>query len=179
MAKTTADDIARTAGVSRATLYRVFPGGKEVVFDAAVRHEAARFFHTVTARLDEAGTLEDVLVIGIVEAAHFLHDHDALAYLLAHEPERVMPAFAFDRFERTLAVASSFAAPHLARFIADSTAAAAHAEWIVRILLSYAIDPSPTLPLTDEDGVRRFVTTYLLPALTASGGGSDTAPKER
>ena len=34
LGKTTADDVARTAGISRATLYRTFPGGMDVVFDA-------------------------------------------------------------------------------------------------------------------------------------------------
>ena len=169
LAKTTADDIARTAGMSRATLYRVFPGGKDVAFDALVRHETARFFHTVTTRLDAAEALDDLLVIGIVEAARFLRGHRALGYLLANEPERVLPAFTFDRLERTLAVATAFAAPYLGRFVAPA-AAAADAEWVVRILLSYAINPSPTLNLTDEADVRRFVTTYLTPAL---------APKER
>lgn len=165
IAKTTADDIARAAGISRATLYRVFPGGKDVAFDAVIRHEARRFFDVITERLDAADRLEDLLVIGIGEAAHFLYGHEALGYLLAHEPERVLPAFAFHRLDRTLSVATGFAVPHLRRFLADEDTAAAHAEWIVRLLLSYAANPSPTLDLTDDDSVRRFVTTYLLPAL--------------
>jgi AcrR family transcriptional regulator len=178
LAKTTADDIARSAGISRATLYRAFPGGKDVAFDAVVRHETTRFFTTVTARLDSADALDDLLVIGIVEAARFLQGHRALGYVLAHEPERVLPAFTFDRLERTLAVATAFAAPHLARFIADRDAAA-DAEWVVRILLSYALNPSPTLSLTDDASVRRFVTTYLTPALSSNAGRPHNASKER
>jgi AcrR family transcriptional regulator len=178
LAKTTADDVARAAGVSRATLYRAFPGGKDVVFDSLVRHEAARFFHTITARLDEADRLEDLLVIGVVEAARFLSGHEALGYVLAHEPERVLPAFTFDRLERTLATATAFTVPHLRRFVPAQEAAEAGAEWIVRILLSYAMNPSPHLSLTDEAGVRRFVTTYLLPSLSPSTGTPDPAPKE-
>lgn len=176
IAKTTADDIARAAGISRATLYRTFPGGKDVAFDALLRHEAARFFHTVTDELDRAEQLEDLLAVGIVEAARFLAGHGALSYVLAHEPERVLPAFTFDRLERTLAVATAFTAPHLRRFVATDAAAAAHAEWLVRILLSYALNPSPTLSLTDEADVRRFVTTYLVPAISASTPTPD-APK--
>ena len=33
-AKVTIDDVARVAKVSRATIYRMFPGGKDVLFDA-------------------------------------------------------------------------------------------------------------------------------------------------
>lgn len=170
LTKTTADDVARTAGISRATLYRTFPGGMDVVFDAVIRHETGRFFQTINPRLDAAEELDDLLVIGYVEAARFLQDHEALGYVLVHEPERVLPADSVDRLARALAVATAFATPHLARFIPDTAAAAAHAEWVVRNFFSYALNPSPVLPLTDEAAVRRFVTTYLTPAITATAG---------
>lgn len=179
LAKTTADDIARTAGVSRATLYRAFRGGKDVAFDAVLRHEAARFFRTVSGPLEAADSVEELVVTGIVEAARFLNSHEALGYVLAHEPERVLPAFTFDRLEHTLAVATAFTAPHLGRFVSDEGAAADRAEWLVRILLSYALNPAPTLDLTDEGSVRRFTTTYLLPALTPGVAAATTATKER
>ena len=41
MAKVTVDDIAAEAGISRATLYRLFPGGKEVLYEA-LRRRASR-----------------------------------------------------------------------------------------------------------------------------------------
>ena len=44
IAKVTIDDIAAEAGVSRATLYRMFPGGKDVLFDALRVHELEAFF---------------------------------------------------------------------------------------------------------------------------------------
>src|SRR5689334_4111630 len=78
VAKTTADDIARAAGVSRATLYRAFPGGKDVAFEALLRHELARFFELVEGRFADADTLEDLLVVGGVEASRFLLGHEAL-----------------------------------------------------------------------------------------------------
>lgn len=164
IAKTTADDVARTAGVSRATLYRTFPGGKDVVFDTVLRHEAARFFRIVTEDLSRAPDLEDRLVVGIVSAARFLSQHESLGYVMANEPERVLPELTFDHLGRTLGIATAFAAPHLREFVADDDTALARAEWIVRLLLSYATNPSPRLALTDEAAVRRFVTTYVLPA---------------
>ncbi len=178
IAKTTADDVARAAGVSRATLYRAFPGGKEVVVEAAVRHETERFFAAVADRLDHAATLEDAAVIGVTEAARFLTGHEALAYLLAHEPERILPVFAFHRLEPALAVAAAATAPHLRRFLADDAAATAGAEWVVRLLLTYALDPAPTLDLADEADVRRFVRTYVIPALEAPAP-STTRSQER
>ncbi|HJR25795.1 MAG TPA: TetR/AcrR family transcriptional regulator [Acidimicrobiales bacterium] len=167
IAKTTVEDVARAAGVSRATVYRAFPGGKDVVFEAVVRRESSRFLAAITSRLDAAETLEDAAVIGMVEAARFLTGHEGLRYLLANEPERVLPAFAFHRMDGVLAVVTAATAPHLRRFVVDDAAAVAGAEWIVRLVLSYSIEPRPGLDLTDEVDVRPFVCTYVLPAVTA------------
>jgi len=164
VAKTTADDIARAAGVSRATLYRAFPGGKEVAFEALLRHELQRFFALVEGRLRDADSLEDLLVVGAVEAARFLRGHEALGYLLRHEPNRVIPAYG--HLHSGLAIATGFLTPHLARFVGDPRLASEGAELVVRLLLSYAADPSPSLDLTDPDSVRRFVRTFVTPALT-------------
>ena len=43
-AKTTVDDIARESGVSRATVYRAFPGGRDEILGAVVDTEMARLF---------------------------------------------------------------------------------------------------------------------------------------
>src|SRR4029453_18900583 len=43
-AKVTIDDIAAESGVSRATLYRLFPGGKDVLVDALRVRELEEFF---------------------------------------------------------------------------------------------------------------------------------------
>ena len=42
LAKTTIDDIAREAGVSRATVYRLYPGGKAAISNAASNAEVVR-----------------------------------------------------------------------------------------------------------------------------------------
>ena len=42
--KLTIDDVATEANVSRATLYRIFPGGKDVMFDALRVRELNEFF---------------------------------------------------------------------------------------------------------------------------------------
>lgn len=167
LAKTTADDIARAVGVSRATLYRAFPGGKDVMVDAAVQRETRRFFAIVSDRLAAADDLETLLTVGITAAARFLADHEALRFLLAHEPERVLPAFTFDRLARTLEVATAFTAPYLEPFVGDPRRAADGAELLVRVLLSYALNPTATISLAHEPDVARLARTYLVPALTA------------
>jgi AcrR family transcriptional regulator len=165
VAKTTGEDVAREAGVSRATLYRAFPGGRRALYEAILRHELGRFVDSISVELDAADSLEDALVTGMVGAGRFLRDHDALQYLLRHEPERVLPAFAFHRLDRVLAAATALCAPHLARFT-STEAAAIGADWAARLVLSYSLHPSPVLDLADEASVRRVVGTYLAPGLS-------------
>ncbi len=165
IAKTTLDDVAREAGCSRATVYRTFPGGKDRIVEAVTRHEVLRFFASVGAGLDEAETLEDLLTQGITEAVRFVTEHEALRYLLMHEPELVLPNFAFHRLDKVLALAAGFAAPHLARFMPADDAAAA-GDWVARVVLSYSLNPSGAVDPRDPASVRHLVRTFLVPGLT-------------
>ncbi len=169
LAKTGLDDVAREAGVSRATVYRAFPGGKDAVAEAVARTELARFFAAVERRLAAATTLEDLLVAGMSEAGSRLTSHGALRAVLTFEPELVLPRLAFDRMDQVLALCTGFAAPHLARFLDDETAGRV-AEWVARVVVSYASWPSLDVDLTDEASVRRLVRQLFLPALAPTGG---------
>jgi AcrR family transcriptional regulator len=164
VAKTSFDDIAREAGVSRATAYRAFPGGRERLFEAVAQDEVARFFREVDAVLAGADDLADMLTRGISRALAEIADHPALATLLRHEPERVLPHVAFHRLDRFLATTTALARPHLARFLPDD-AIAPTAEWAARIVITYSIHPASAVDPHDPDSVRHLVDTYVLPAL--------------
>ena len=166
VSKTSFEDVAREAGVSRATVYRQFPGGRDALLQAVVRTELTRFSHAVAARLDEAETLEDLLVAGMHEAGTRLASHAALRTVLTYEPALVLTHLAFDRTASIFAAATELAAPHLRRFLTDEEAEIA-AEWAARIVVSYASWASVDVDLTDEASVRRLVCTFMLPALAA------------
>jgi AcrR family transcriptional regulator len=167
VAKTTLDDVAREAGCSRATVYRVFPGGKDSLIEATVRAEIARFLATVAAALEDRDDLEDLLVAGMCTAARELARHRALQFLLAHEPEVVLPLVAFSRMDRVFEVVRTFFAPHLAPHVGHADAPRA-AEWMARLTLSYVLCPSDAYDICDEDSVRRLVRGYVLPAFATS-----------
>ena len=164
LAKTTLDDIAREAGLSRATVYRLFPGGKDVVVRAAVGAEVATFEQGLRARLTGLASLEDVLVGTVTYASATLRQHPALQFLLAHEPEQVLPHLAFDRFEHVLDAAVVMIGPWLSPHVGPDLAARA-GEWVARLVLSYSLVPSEWFDLGVEDDARRFTRTYLLPGL--------------
>lgn len=162
--KTTLDDVAREAGLSRATVYRVVPGGKDGLVSLVVERELDRFFDALISATEQAESLEDALVAGITEATRRLRAHAALQFLLAHEPELVLPRIAFAHLDGVLTRASSVAAPVLARWMDDSDAVLS-AEWVTRIVLSYATTPSASIDLTDPESTRRLVRTFVLPGL--------------
>lgn len=164
LTKTTLDDVAREAGCSRATVYRLFPGGKDTLVATVLESELRRMLDELGHRLDRATTVEDKLVHGVVFASTVLTRHPALRFVLDNEPDQLLPHVAFDRFDDLLADVSAFATPHLAPELGGA-AAARTGEWVARLVLSYALHPSEAFDVTVEADARRFVRTFLLPAL--------------
>lgn len=163
--KTSLDDIAREAGVSRATVYRVFPGGKERVVEVLFQHQAGRLFHDWNAELSAATSLEDLLVVGVGAALRLPLDDDLTRVVLTHEPDLVIPHFAFDRLDRVFDLADALCRPHLARFLPAADIRAA-SELLTRTVLTYAFRPAPWVDPHDPASVRHLVRTYLLPAIS-------------
>lgn len=163
--KTTLDDIAREAGVGRATVYRAFPGGKDRLAEAVLCHEAGRLFTGYDAALSAAATLEDLLVVGVTGALAVMQDDEVVRSVLANEPDLVLPHFAFHHLERFLDVATALCRPHLGRFLPDDAVHPA-ADLLARLVLSFGFRPAPWLDTRDPAAVRRLVTTYLVPAVT-------------
>jgi AcrR family transcriptional regulator len=166
VARTTLDDVARHAGCSRATVYRLFPGGKDALMQAVADTEVSHFFSALAVRMGEAEDLEDVLVAGMTEAARRVSAHRALGVLLAHEPELVLPRLAFTHMDEVLATTCAFTAPFLGRWL-DSAEARRVAEWAARIVVSYLACPADDVDLTDDAQVRKLVRQFVLPGIRA------------
>jgi AcrR family transcriptional regulator len=168
LTKTTLDDIAREAGVSRATVYRLFPGGKDVVFDAVAGRERARFFEGLRAELEQrTDDLEELVIAGVTFASRSIAEHGALQFLLTHEPDVVLPLVAFDRLDLVLDHAAAFCTPYLTPHVGKEWAPRA-AEWITRMVISYSLVPADGFDLSQDADARRFVRSFVLPGLTAN-----------
>ncbi len=166
IAKTTLDDVARAAGCSRATVYRVFPGGKDAVLGAVVDTEVSRFFSALAVCMGSATDLEDVLVGGMTEAASRVTGHPVLGYLLRREPELILSKLAFSHMDDVLAVTCAFTTPFLGRWL-DQAEARRVAEWAARIVVSYLLCPADGVDVTDARHVRRLVRMFVLPGIRA------------
>lgn len=167
--KTTVADIATEAGVSRATVYRVFPGGRDAIFDAVRRHEVLTFFGRLEAELLTGANLADVLSIGICTAAGMLRDDEEFQRRLAHDPGPLLETLSAEGAQRLFSAARIFVAPHVERFVGRREAERL-AEWLTRIVLTYTLEPSPNLDLCDREAVDRFVEARVLPGLVVRLG---------
>lgn len=168
MAKTSIEDIAREAGVSRATLYRLVPGGREALFELAVDAELARLATVISRDLEAAPDLRELLVTGVQQASRAIRDHDALQYLLVHEPELVLPHLAFDALDPLLASVTGFVAPFVAAHLpagAPTGLAEEVGEWLTRLVVGCALDPGPGEDLTRRHLAERLVDTFVLPGV--------------
>src|SRR6266550_2674688 len=61
LGKTTVEDAAREARVSRATVYRYFPGGKDQLIAEVIAWEATRFFARLAAAVEGVESFPDLL----------------------------------------------------------------------------------------------------------------------
>jgi AcrR family transcriptional regulator len=171
--RTTVDDIAVAAGISRATLYRAFPGGRETILATVVDDETDRLLGAVGAAVGAAEGLRDALVAGLVAAAAFVTGHRAIERLMFDEPATLLTHLEFEQFDRVLATLSRRAAPLLARFL-GATAAERAAEFATRVAVSYLLLPSDEVDLTEPAAVGWLVDTFVLPGVAAAATGGET-----
>ena len=165
--KVTVDDIAAEAGVSRATLYRMFPGGKDVLFDAMRLREMEEFFTRLTEQVAGVDRLEDLVVRLVVTATHELRDDQHLALMLASEPGDTVAELTVEGLPRIIRVATLFLAPLVDPYL-PRREAARMVELLARLVISYFLAPSDHVDLGDPESARTFVRTFVIPAFDTS-----------
>jgi AcrR family transcriptional regulator len=167
IAKVTVDDIAAESGVSRATLYRLFPGGRDVLYEALRVRETEEFMATLTEHVAGATTFEDVVVRGVVGATRMLQTDEHIKLMLASEPGEVLTDLTVAGLPRIFRVATVFLTPFFAPYIGREQSARL-AEWLARVVLSYFLAPSRYVDLADEASATEFVRSFVLPAFEPS-----------
>ncbi len=167
VAKTTAADIAREAGISRATLYRRFPGHNEI-FLAVLARDSLEMVETIGARLADITDPAEHMIEGIL----YVLDEIVRRPLHAHLFSESNGAWALSQALGTddmqdLSVQMILAMPGMnASLDANSERKVAFlAEWILRIMASYAATPSQLARNRDE--MRDLLYTTLEPTVRA------------
>ena len=168
LTKLTVDDVAREAGISRATLYRYFPG-RGAVLAAVVQSETQRLQQGLDDALADVTGLPEALAAVAGFGARTFVGHEALQHLLVTEPGTVLPHLCFSGADTLLCVAADRIAPHLCRFMGPLEARRT-GELLARIVLSYALAPPPG---PTEAAVLSVVREFVIPAAeerTGTGG---------
>lgn len=181
IAKTTVEDVVKESGVSRATVYRVFPGGKDELLRAAVSWEMDRFFLRLAEEVVAAPDFASMVERGLTFAHSAVHQHEVLQKVLVTEPERILPLLTTEQ-ERPLHYITAFLLPYLERErtagrVRDGVDLEESADFVARMILSL-IGSRGEWDLADPNVVHQLVREHLLAGILEPAALVRTAPPE-
>lgn len=161
LAKTTVEDAAREARLSRATVYRHFPGGREQLVAEVIAWEAGRFFTRLAEAVAGAPSFTQLLEDALVFAHQAVEQHEVLQKMLQTEPELLTTQLTVES-GRLLALVRAFLEPYLARArLRPGVEPGDAASYVARMVLSHISSPG-SWDLTDRQQVADLVRTEIL-----------------
>ncbi|MFE0184133.1 TetR/AcrR family transcriptional regulator [Streptomyces olivaceus] len=167
--RSSVDDVAKRAGVSRVTVYRRF-GNKEGLVEQTLLRENSRFFQRLDAAVAALPTMEERVVEGFVVALRHTRAHPLFGGLLRLEPEVVLPYLTVHGGS-SLSATVDYLTGHLRRAQKAEDRPGDDprpvAELMVRVAVSFLLNPAICIAMDDEDQARAFARRYLAPLLTA------------
>lgn len=175
--KTTVEDVANQAKVSRATVYRYFSGRDELVLGVLLM-EARRFLTRLQKRIASQSNIADAIVEGVLFTVDAVRADANLSLLFAPETaghtESIVGAS-----DTLFATTAEFLGPYFQSAQAAGTLRPEidideAAEWIVRSILSLLTVSDPRKRTKAQQ--RKYLATFLVPAIAASTPGS-TGPQ--
>jgi AcrR family transcriptional regulator len=156
IAKVTMDDIVAESGVSRATIYRLFPGGKEVLFEALRVRSLEEFFGRLRAEIATTTSLEDVLVAAVVCATRELREDSDLALQLSTEPGETVSELTVAGLPRIIRMANTLLVPYVAQYVEAATARTM-IDALARLVISLFLAPSDHISFAEDEDARMFI----------------------
>ena len=165
--RTTIEDVARRAGVSRMTVFRRF-ASKQGLVEVVIAREVRRGMQELDLLWEGAETLEDRLVAGFEFAGRYVRGHPLFDRLLRSEPEVLLPPLTLEGGP-VLELYRSLIAHRLQAEVKAGRAATSDidgvAEVIARLAISLLLTRDGTITLDNPNSVVRLVNLTLLPML--------------
>ena len=163
--KTTIVDIARSANVSRSTIYEYF-SDKGAVFEACAEHASEQFYREMSKAMDRGASLEEKLshaAVFVTQARRTIasgkyFDEHAISLLLTKDAA-VLLRECVDFFAPYLTAAK------LTGEVRKDLDVRAAGEWFARILFSLFSTPSSTLDMDNPDVAAEFVRAHVVRGL--------------
>lgn len=162
------EDVAHEAGVSRASVYRYFPGGKDQLIADSIAWEVARFFARIHAAVMDEPDLGAQLERALVEGHRAMGEHEVLSHILREDPERLIVGL-----EGVMGQVRDGIQAYLASLLRHEDLAPGvdideAAEYLARLYLTY-LGHAGTCNLDDPVQVRRLVDTQFVGGILAPG----------
>ncbi len=165
--RTSMEDVARRAGVSRMTIFRRFTS-KQGLVEVVIAREVRRGMEELDLLWESAETLEDRLVAGFEFAGRYVRGHPLFDRLLRSEPEVLLPPLTLDGGP-VLKLYRSLIAHRLQAEVNAGRAATSDidgvAEVIARLAISLLLTRDGTITPDDPNSILRLVNLTLLPML--------------
>ncbi|SFI69684.1 DNA-binding transcriptional regulator, AcrR family [Amycolatopsis regifaucium] len=166
--RSTMEDVARRAGVSRITAYRRF-ATKDALVEQVVRREFRRYFDQFLIDIQDAESAADRVVLGFASALRAIRHNPLIGGLMTVEPDVLVPSMVSDG-GHTLATVQRFVAGQLRReqhagHVSEDVDVELVAELMTRVSASFLVTPSHVIDLDDDEQVREVARRFLVPML--------------
>jgi AcrR family transcriptional regulator len=166
--RTSVQDVARMANVSRGTVYRYFED-RNVLIEAAIEFGAQKFYQLVAAAMAKKPTLAEKIGAMAETHAMILLDHRTRNRLMADDAE-LMRHMISDG-DSAIRRSTAFLAPYVKDAqergeVGAGVDVTAASEWLARIIYSFStVNSSEAFDMSKPATVRRYVEKFAINGL--------------
>lgn len=165
----TVEDVAQAAGLSRATLYRHFPGGRDQLVSETVTWEVGRFFIRLAEAIADAPDFRIRVERGLAFAHRALREHEAFQRAMTTDQGEIQARLA-GIAPIVVGVIRSYLEPLLeSETLVEGVAATEAADHLARLIGSLIVDEG-TWDLGDPVQVHELVDRWLLAGIVVLDG---------
>jgi AcrR family transcriptional regulator len=164
--KTSMEDVARAAGMSRATVYRYFENREALLLGVASRQASALAAEAINY-LAQFSTISDWLVEGLLFTLREIPNRPVFASLVTSLDSRASSSLWLGS-TALVGIGINVLQPIFSNakaqgLLRDDVEPAMLVEWLLRMLWTYLNAPSQVA--TDEEGMRKLFRMMLIPAV--------------
>jgi AcrR family transcriptional regulator len=160
------EDVAHEAGLSRATVYRYFPGGRDQLINEGVAWEVGRFFTRIHAAVQHEPDLASQLEVALVEGHHLLDEHVVLQRIMGDDPEAFLVSLETPMQAVRTGIEAYVASLLRRESLAEGVDVAEAAEYLARLYLTY-LSHAGHVDFDDPTQVERLVRTQFVSGILA------------
>jgi AcrR family transcriptional regulator len=164
IAATSIEEAAHESGVSRATVYRYFPGGRDELISAVITWETLRFFSRLAEAVGDAPDIETSLVEAVIFAHRAIAQHAVLQKVLDAEPGLLLPKLTVESAHLIELIGLWLVGRFEGHGLPAGLAAHDAADFVARMLLSFISSPG-RWDLADRVQVATLVRSEMMAGL--------------